>query len=739
MTTASHKPEPDSMRRPARARRLYVACAALVLAAAALAARGGERSYPAQPAGQEQKPSPAKDAPPPTQKGSPGKPPGRSDSSSQVTVRPPSIYSCLGRATRVRLFAWRPLRGGDELIYRWDTGGVGQIEGKGSAVAWNLSGVPPGAYRVTVKISYPPEPDSPEDVGIQAGAVRVEKCPASCPDVSIACPQSVREGEPINFVGSIPGVAQLGHTFTPDWAVSDGATISGRFDMFKDAGETTLITVGTAGFANRAITATLSFDLPGLQCRASCTTSVLSTTAPPTPGAEQGSTPAVVTSPTAAPPTPPTPTPTPPTPTPVLSPIAPPPSVAPSPVASPGAPAGPSVGGERRVWPWLLAAALCALLVGALHLAHRAWRRANFKIGIERPHAEPASVPPGEAVPQGSDGGPPRGSDDVKEVASAGTGGVIVKEEDEAGAAGAVAKEDEVDELQCTAFAPYTVARGDSFLVQVFAHLASQSRRLAALARRADPEAAKRDSVELDAAVAPGDELIFELSIPGLEVREPSALSLVWRGRPAAVKFDVAVPADCAAGSVTASVNVYRLSVPVGRLAFKLRVAPSQAAAPAPPPEPAREQRFDRYRYAFISYASEDRAEVLRRIQVLPLVEIDYFKDVIDLDPGARWERELYREIDKCDVFFLFWSRAARDSEWVRREVLYALEHRRGEDGQAPAIKPVIIEGPPPVPPPDELKGLHFNDKIMYFIFVEDYLRAARRRAADAPAPGAPA
>ena len=79
-------------------------------------------------------------------------------------------------------------------------------------------------------------------------------------------------------------------------------------------------------------------------------------------------------------------------------------------------------------------------------------------------------------------------------------------------------------------------------------------------------------------------------------------------------------------------------------------------------------------------------------------------------------------------MFFLFWSKAARESEWVEREVLYAIGRKHGDEDAAPAIKPVMLEGPPPVTPPESLRSLHFNDKLLYFISVEDSLRAARER-----------
>ena len=40
--------------------------------------------------------------------------------------------------------------------------------------------------------------------------------------------------------------------------------------------------------------------------------------------------------------------------------------------------------------------------------------------------------------------------------------------------------------------------------------------------------------------------------------------------------------------------------------------------------------------YAFISYSSDDRDEVLSRVQMLSISGIDYFQDVMTLEPGDR-------------------------------------------------------------------------------------------------------
>jgi hypothetical protein len=50
------------------------------------------------------------------------------------------------------------------------------------------------------------------------------------------------------------------------------------------------------------------------------------------------------------------------------------------------------------------------------------------------------------------------------------------------------------------------------------------------------------------------------------------------------------------------------------------------------------------------------------------------------------------------------------------KEVAYAARREAANEAGLPHIVPVPIEGPPPVPPPDELQHLHFNDRLLYFI-----------------------
>jgi len=274
-----------------------------------------------------------------------------------------------------------------------------------------------------------------------------------------------------------------------------------------------------------------------------------------------------------------------------------------------------------------------------------------------------------------------------------------------------------IDEVVCTVFAPPTVTPGESFLVQTFVHLPEQARDARALALEMDTLALRRVFHSLEARIPRGGRLQFELRAPGLVIDDP-VTSLVWQGRPDAVQFGVSVPPG-ASGSVIATLSISLDSAPLGHVKFKTTInTPSAASLPSAAgvePEPQGELAR-RYRAAFISYASKDRDKVLQRVQVLPLVGVVYFQDLLNLDPGDRWLRRLELGIDECDLFLLFWSSEAKSSEWVRQEVRHALQRRGGDDLAPPEIKPVIIEGPPVVEPWEELAHLHFNDRVLYFM-----------------------
>jgi len=270
-----------------------------------------------------------------------------------------------------------------------------------------------------------------------------------------------------------------------------------------------------------------------------------------------------------------------------------------------------------------------------------------------------------------------------------------------------------------SAFAPSAATRGRSLLVQVFLHGESSDPIVAALAAEGDPTAGRRGKATLATEITNGQRVTISLDAASLAVDEP-VQTVVWRGAPVSCQFFAEIPDDAALGPLAFRVAVLVDTAPVGAIRFSLPVGDSRQ--PVDPVAVGGEAV--RYRRAFISYASEDRAAVLRRAQALKAARIGFFQDLLSLDPGERWERRLFDEIDRCDLFLLFWSSGAAKSEWVLKEAAYALARRR-EFGGRPDITPVVLEGPPVPHCPDILRDIHFNDPLVYVIAAVD----AERRA----------
>jgi hypothetical protein len=266
------------------------------------------------------------------------------------------------------------------------------------------------------------------------------------------------------------------------------------------------------------------------------------------------------------------------------------------------------------------------------------------------------------------------------------------------------------DIVDCSVFAPPTCEPGVWIFVQVYFHKPDQAADAAALAEEFDPGTARRGFSGLQLSIPQGCVLDVELDMKGARVEEPIQ-RLAWRGRAEAVQFDVQIAIHQAECPLRGSVVVRRDGIPIGRVGFRVIVAHKPLAL-----LPSRQAEDPvHFSSAFISYASTDREEVLRRAQVLQAAGITFFQDLLSLDPGARWKQEIYRHIDESDLFLLFWSKAAKESKWVRREADRALRLQLANPRQLPEIRPVIL-GRPVVMPWKELKHLHFNDRLIYLL-----------------------
>lgn len=106
------------------------------------------------------------------------------------------------------------------------------------------------------------------------------------------------------------------------------------------------------------------------------------------------------------------------------------------------------------------------------------------------------------------------------------------------------------------------------------------------------------------------------------------------------------------------------------------------------------------YQYIFASYSPQDHAVVMRLQQVQKALRLEFVDNLIGLHDRAEWHDRLLRMVDRADVFQLFWSTHAAQSEIVAREWRYAA----GLTYKERFIRPVYLGQDAP-DLPDELSG----------------------------------
>ena len=244
------------------------------------------------------------------------------------------------------------------------------------------------------------------------------------------------------------------------------------------------------------------------------------------------------------------------------------------------------------------------------------------------------------------------------------------------------------------------LAPGTSRVLDVWVHLEGQREEVRRRARMYRGDRTTRFRSGGPIGVQRGSMMRMRLEIPDFGIAG-SEDEVLWDGSIGMVSFGVPTPRDAAPGPHTGLVRVLVDGLQVGRLFFEVEVGERECEADEVM------TCADVIRMAFASYATEDRDEVLARVQgmlkILP--DLDVFLDVLRLRSGEDWERRIEDEITSWDVFFLFWSLAASRSFWVEKEWRMAMVSR-GVD----FIDPVPLVPASVAPPPIELSRLHFND-----------------------------
>ena len=257
-------------------------------------------------------------------------------------------------------------------------------------------------------------------------------------------------------------------------------------------------------------------------------------------------------------------------------------------------------------------------------------------------------------------------------------------------------KQSKTDDVQFRAAAPAMIRPGAFFPVKVMMYREEDHAR----ADREQNALGEQVKASSGSVLQARQDQLFRIALrsPDLPALFESD-TLRWNGRYAAVDLDLLLPADFDKDQLRLHCRVYDEDAVVNDLKVILQVNATQ-----PQDLPCEKCVF---RSAFISYASEDREQVANRIQGIELAapHLDLFFDVKDLNRGEHWEPRLYQEIEKRDLFYLFWSKNAAASPWVAKELQHAIAHK-GLD----RIEPVPLETPEECPPPEQLRDRHFND-----------------------------
>lgn len=262
----------------------------------------------------------------------------------------------------------------------------------------------------------------------------------------------------------------------------------------------------------------------------------------------------------------------------------------------------------------------------------------------------------------------------------------------------------EPDLVELTAVHPTGVAQGQSFVIDVWMYLQEDSGHVLDKIRRSRQDRIRSKS-RGPLLVQAGTLLTVRLTLNGALIDDPLDY-VAWIGRPAQATFLATANAASDEAELTGCITVHADSLQIGRVCFSIAIRRDAS------PQAVSMKHGSTYRSAFASYARPDRNEVLARVQGMQKIapQLSVFVDVLSLRSGQDWAAELWKAVPRHDVFYLFWSKHARRSEWVEREWRCALS-TRGID----FIDPVPLVSPEIEPPPAELAQKHFNDWTLAF------------------------
>jgi hypothetical protein len=92
-------------------------------------------------------------------------------------------------------------------------------------------------------------------------------------------------------------------------------------------------------------------------------------------------------------------------------------------------------------------------------------------------------------------------------------------------------------------------------------------------------------------------------------------------------------------------------------------------------------------RKIFLSHSSKDRAFVLRLTKVLDRHKVNYWYSAAHIVGAKQWHDEIGRALAQCNWFLVVLTPNAVRSQWVKRELLYALNENRYHEKIIPLLR----------------------------------------------------
>jgi hypothetical protein len=92
-------------------------------------------------------------------------------------------------------------------------------------------------------------------------------------------------------------------------------------------------------------------------------------------------------------------------------------------------------------------------------------------------------------------------------------------------------------------------------------------------------------------------------------------------------------------------------------------------------------------REVFLSHSSKDREFVVRLARTLKQHNVRYWYSAVHIAGAKQWHDEIGRALARCDWFLIILTPDAVRSQWVKRELLFALNESRYNERIIPLLR----------------------------------------------------